>query len=118
MYLNFIEPPKTVDMNSKHGDKIVYLFPKNGSQYDQEECKRLLEYKMIYTVDAVDIGNYITYVKLKELGDEWFNAVMFDNYNPKLYSPNDEHEKDVLQEYIDKITEMKEKADMYDNLCK
>lgn len=118
MYLNFIEPPETMDINSKHGDKIIYLFPENGSPYDHEICSELLKYKMVYTVDEMSVGRCMSRVKLIEFGDKWFNSVMFDNYEPLMYSPNNEHEKDIIQEYRVKITELKEKADMYDNLCK
>lgn len=118
MHFNLIEPPETMDINSKHGDKIVYLFPGNGTKYNQEMCSELLNYKMVYTVDEILVGRSMTHVKLIEFGDQWFNSVMFDNYQTILYSPNNEHEKDIVKEYRAKITELKEKADMYDNLCK
>ncbi len=100
-----------MNIYAKPGDKVVFL-DENGHDWQREEARKLMKKYRVYTVDHTDVGGFHTDVYLKEFPDEFFNAVMFDDYDevekneatPKRDSKSDfvliDEAQEQLQEYL------------------
>lgn len=64
--------------NLKEGDEVIYAYPGNGLEHDQNQCAKLEE-GGIYSVNAFEIGNWKTLIELEQHPGEWFNSVMFED---------------------------------------
>ena len=69
---------ETMNIYAKHGDKVIFANPDNGSSFDQADCGYRLRLNKVYTVDRVDVGQSRSYVWLQEVSGACFNTVMFD----------------------------------------
>lgn len=67
----------TINIYAKHGEKVCYLFPLNGTSYDQEEARNKLELGAWYTVDYTNVFSFSSTVCLQEFPDMYFNTVLF-----------------------------------------
>ncbi len=65
-------------MNCKIGDKVVYVYPENGTTRDQERAKEYLTVGNVYTLGCIAVHGWITYLVFEELPDIIFNSVMFE----------------------------------------
>lgn len=84
------ETPDTMNIKTKIGDKVYYIFPKNGLEHDMKKCEKNLKLGEGYTVSALYVGGYRSEVTFKEVEGVSFNTVMFSNtpvakINQKLY---------------------------------
>lgn len=68
-----------MNIYSQENDKVKFL-GKNGFDRELEMARGLLSTEIVYTVDCVDVGGWISYVYLKEIPDKSFNTVMFENF--------------------------------------
>ncbi|GEM_PF-1133563 len=82
-WLNFSEPPETMDIHSKEGAKVVFEYPDNGYEYDKERALKLLRVGGIYTVACTNVYQSSTEVFLKEIKGVSFNSVLFKNLEEK-----------------------------------
>jgi hypothetical protein len=69
----------TMDIYSKLGDKVRYAYPANGYEIDRKRAAMHLVVSYVYTVESVEVGNWHSYVYLKEFPNIGFNTVMFSN---------------------------------------
>ena len=58
--------------------KVRYAHPECGYPHDQEQCNRLLDPDKVYTVSTVEEESWRTKYFLRELPNETFNSVMFE----------------------------------------
>lgn len=70
---------ETMNVNADEGDKIIFSYPENGYEYDQEKAQKHLEVGQEYTVSYTEVSGYSTAVHLKEVPDISFNSVMFSD---------------------------------------
>jgi hypothetical protein len=73
-----------MNINTPQGGRIRYIGV-NGHDYDIVYANKFLEKGCTYTVDYVDINDWVSYVFLKEFPGKAFNTVMFDNI-PRRFS--------------------------------
>jgi len=66
-----------MDINPKHGAKVIFKFPNSGLDYDQSIAEERLTVGETYTVDYAIIHSWFTDVYLKEFPGVAFNSVMF-----------------------------------------
>lgn len=64
-------------LGCKSGDKIRFT-GEGGYDSDKVRADKYLTLDEIYTVDYVDIGNWMSDVYLREIPDVDFNTVMFE----------------------------------------
>lgn len=64
-----------MDIYAPPGTKIVFL-GKNGTSFDQEEARTVLEVGKTYTLAYSEIGSWRTEIFLEEVSGG-FNSVMF-----------------------------------------
>ena len=67
-----------MDIYSPQGTKVTFL-DRNGTEYDRAEAERILKVGQVYTIDSIEVQDWISYIKLEEMPDRTFNSVMFDN---------------------------------------
>lgn len=64
---------------AKPGTKIRFIPRDNGHDPDREHAKEYLTEGQIYTVKMIDVGHYYSEVEIKEIPNQWFNTVLFDD---------------------------------------
>jgi hypothetical protein len=64
-------------LGCKQGDKIRFT-GEGGYDSDQERGYKYLTVGEVYTVDIIDIGNWMSDVYLQDFPDIDFNTVMFE----------------------------------------
>lgn len=69
-----------MDIYAQEGDKVIFL-GKHGRDEELAYALRKLEAGKEYTVDHTDVHSWCSYVYLKELPEESFNTVMFEDAN-------------------------------------
>ena len=72
----------TMDIYSNPGDEIVYAFPDNGRDSEQEDAIDAgLEEGQTYIISDIEVDDWKTRVWLEDVANpEWgFNSVMFAN---------------------------------------
>lgn len=74
---SFIDQNPIMDINSKPGTKVVFLYPNNGYPQDKKYVKQHLEEGQTYTVKHVRSSQSISYVELEEVPGKTFNTVHF-----------------------------------------
>lgn len=63
----------------KEGDQVCFKYPENGYGIDGKTAARFLQQGSNYTVSAVQIEAFDTWIQLREVvAAIWFNAVLFD----------------------------------------
>lgn len=72
---------ETMNIHAKPGHKVVFAGV-NGSTSDLYHGGVHLKVGEVYTVDDINIGNWSTYVYLKEIPEQAFNSVLFKDYQP------------------------------------
>ncbi len=82
-WLNFSEPPETMDIYSKPGSKVVFEYPENGYEYDKEQALKLLRVGGIYTVERTCVYPSSTEVYFEEVKGASFNTVLFKSLEEK-----------------------------------
>lgn len=75
---------ETMNIFARKGDKVVYCYPGNGYEYDQEVCKKYLTLNGVYTVESTAVGQSHSSVILKEVPNRSFNTVMFSDFKEGL----------------------------------
>jgi hypothetical protein len=68
-------------LDTKPGERVVFMFPDRGDSVDVLDGKRHLVVGEAYTVAALDVRNFVTYVILRECPQVFFNSVQFVNVN-------------------------------------
>lgn len=81
--INF-EVPKTMDICTKSGEKVIFQYPESGYGHDQEKANKFLKVGNIYHVKETIVGGWCTSVILEEFPDEEFNSVQFINYEEEV----------------------------------
>lgn len=61
----------------KNGSLVRFL-GKNGHDHELTEALELLEVGRVYEVESIDIGGWVSYLKLKDIATT-FNSVMFED---------------------------------------
>ena len=72
----------TMDIYSNPGDEIIYAYPDNGYDQDQEDAIDAgLEEGKVYVIDDIEVGDWNTRVWLEDVANPegGFNSVMFAN---------------------------------------
>lgn len=82
--MTFAEPEETMNIHTAEGSKVVFAFPENGYEGEQESIKKYMEVGDVFTVEFVDIGQSYTNVYLKEITERGFNSVFFANVNDSV----------------------------------
>lgn len=76
----FVEPPRTMNILATRGDKVVFAYPDNGTEWDSKHAWNHLDEGEVYTVDRTIVHRSRTDVYLKEFKDVSFNSVHFKDY--------------------------------------
>lgn len=69
----------TMDIKSEVGTKVIYKYPKNGSEYESDKAAETLLYNCIYTVKKINVGQSRSDVELEEYPGMEFNTIFFAN---------------------------------------
>ena len=62
------------------GSRIIFAYPENGRESDQELAKKHLKPGELYTIERTDVGDWHTDVCLTEIPGVWFNLVHFEDF--------------------------------------
>jgi hypothetical protein len=68
---------KRMDIYSACGTKVVFAFPNDGAEYDQETAKKYLKEGGIYTIKETEVGGSRTFVYLEEFPGIVFSSALF-----------------------------------------
>jgi hypothetical protein len=69
-----------MNIYAKNGDKVIFCYPDNGYEHDQEYCKKHLTLNGVYTVELTEVGQSYSSVILQEIPNKSFNTVMFRDF--------------------------------------
>jgi len=70
----------TMSIYSEEDDLVVYKYPNNGYDHDQQTARKYLNIDQVYTVDFTDVHSSSTDVYLKDFPNVSFNSVQFAPY--------------------------------------
>lgn len=73
-----IPPDESMNIYAKAFTRIKYT-GKHGSEFDKKHANKHLKIGETYTIDYTDICEWHTDVYLKEVPNEYFNSVHFEN---------------------------------------
>lgn len=76
---SFFKNDNTMDIYTPIGSKVIFSFPNNGTEYEQNIAKKYLILNKEYTIEKIEIGSWHTDVFLKEIKNISFNSVLFSN---------------------------------------
>lgn len=62
----FFQNDDTMDISTPIGSKVIFAFPNNGTEYEQELAAEYLKLNTEYTLEKIDIGSWKTDIYLKE----------------------------------------------------
>lgn len=65
------------------GHKVRFANPKAGYPAQQEKAAKFLALGEIYTVQSTDVDSSSTQVYLKEIPNQFFNSVLFEDVAPQ-----------------------------------
>ena len=68
-----------MDIYAKKGCKVIATNLDNGHKHHAEQANNLLKKGETYTVERTKVGNWETYVYLKEIPEIGFNSVHFED---------------------------------------
>lgn len=76
---SFFKNDNTMDIYTPIGSKVIFSFPNNGTEHEQNIAKKYLILNKEYTIEKIEIGSWHTDVFLKEIKNISFNSVLFSN---------------------------------------
>lgn len=59
------------------GDKVIFSNPTSGYDYDQRLARKYLQENEEYTLNTIEVENWVTYVTFTEIPGVKFNSVLF-----------------------------------------
>jgi len=68
----------TEALGCERGTKIIFKYPENGTEYDQERANKHLVKDKYYTVHLITIGSWSSTIELEEFPGIKFNSVHFE----------------------------------------
>lgn len=64
-------------LKEKPGDKIYFVFPNSGHEWQENEARAKFKLGAAYTVERMQVGSCMSKVWLVEFPNEHFNTVLF-----------------------------------------
>lgn len=74
----------TMTLSTGKSRKVIFKYPENGSQIDEERAAENLTLNGEYTVVTISIGGSTSFVELKEVPGIVFNTVHFINKQEEI----------------------------------
>lgn len=69
-----------MNLKSRHGSKVILAHLEGyGISYDNEKIRKHLKLNETYTIDDLEVDDWHSRVSLKEIPNEWFNTIFFEN---------------------------------------
>lgn len=75
------EIPKTMSVDTKPGEKLLFAFPENGYESCRKHVREHLVPGHVYTLADIAVSQSSTRIQLAECPGVWFNSVHFININ-------------------------------------